>query len=67
MSLEDVFYKNNGRMNNKKYVIHANRWDIFINKNQLLIKGVFCESFRYNTKKVVWEVVNDNVVDKSYS
>ena len=53
-------------MNNNKYIIHANRWDIFINKNRLLIKGGYSVKVAgYNVKKFVWEVVDDNVVEKA--
>ena len=34
-----VFEENNGGVDDKKYILHAKRWGVYINDKKVLIKG----------------------------
>ena len=46
-------------------MLHAKRWDLYLNKKEILVKGKYLvEFFGHNKKKVLWEVVGDHVVEE---
>ena len=49
----------------EKALLHAKRWDLYINEKEILVKGNYSvEVVRHNKKKVLWEVVGDHVVEE---
>ena len=58
-----VFEENKGGVDDKKALIHAKRWDLYVNEKEQLVKGKYLvEFFGHDKKKVLWEVVDDHVV-----
>ena len=56
---------NDGEVENAKSLLHAKRWDLYLNENKKLVKGRYSvEVVGYDGKKVIWEVVNDHVVEE---
>ena len=50
-----VFEDNDGGVDDKKALLHANRWDVYINEKQKLIKGGYSvEVVGHDGKKVLW-------------
>ena len=63
--LRMVFEDNDGGVDDAKALIHAKRWDIYVKEREKLVKGGYLvEVFGHDKKKVLWEVVNDNVVEE---
>ena len=51
-------------MDDKKALLHTKRWDLYVNENEQLVKGKYSvEVFGHGKKKVLGEVVDDNVVE----
>ena len=51
MVLED----NKGGMDDKKALLHANRWDLYVNDKEQLAKVKYIvEVFGHDKKKVLW-------------
>ena len=51
-------------MDGKKYILHAKKWDVYMNKKLLLIKGGYnVELLGSNRNNLLWEMVNGNVVE----
>ena len=49
----------------KKALLHAKRWYLYLNKKVKLVKGKYSvEVVGHNNKKVLWEVVGDHVVEE---
>ena len=58
-----VFEDNDGGVDDAKALLHAKRWDVYVNEKENLVKGgYFVEVVGHDGKKVVWEVVDDCVV-----
>ena len=51
-------------MDDKKALLHAKRWDLYVNEKEQLVKGKYSVVFlgRHN-KKLLWGVVNYHVVE----
>ena len=46
-----------------KLLLHAMRWDIYINKKEKLVKGGYSVGVvGHYKKKFIWEVFNDHVL-----
>ena len=57
-----VFKENDGGVNNKKALLYARRWNVYVDEKEKLIKGGYSvEVFGSDRKKVIWEVVYDHV------
>ena len=49
----------------KKALLHAKRWDVYVNKKEHLIKGGYLvKKFGSDGEKVIWEVVDNHVVEE---
>ena len=60
----NVFQDNEGGVDDKKALFHAKRWDLYVNKKEQLVKGKYLvEVVGPDKKKVLWEVVDDHVVE----
>ena len=52
-------------MYDEKVILHSNRQDVYTNNKKALINGGYSvELSGSNGKKVIWEVVHDNFVEK---
>ena len=61
-----VFEDNYEGVDDKKALIHAKRWDVYVNENDNLIKGRhLVEIFVHEGNKVLWEVAGDHVVEEA--
>ena len=47
----------------EKALIHAKRWDLYLNKKESLVKGKYSVEVD-NKKNVLWGVVGDHVVEE---
>ena len=57
---------NDGGVDDKKTLLHANRWDVYVNEKENLIKGGYSvKVVRHDGKKVFWGVVDDHVVEEA--
>ena len=60
-----VFKDNDGGVDNNKALIHAKRWNLYVNENKNIIKGGYLvEVFGSDRKKVIWKVVYDHVIEE---
>ena len=60
-----VFEDNDGGVDNAKALLHTKRWDIYVNDKGKLVKGGYSvEVFSHDKKRVIWEVVDDHVVEE---
>ena len=60
-----VFGDNDGRVDDKKAFIHAKRWDVYVNEREKIIKGGYSvEVIGSDRKKVIWEVVDDHLLEE---
>ena len=60
-----VFKDNYGGVDDKKTLLHAKRWDVYLNEKEKIIKGGYSVGVvGSDTKKVLWEVVDDHVVEE---
>ena len=58
-----VFEDNCGGVDDAEALLHAKRWDLYVNEKEKLVKvGYLVEVVVYYRKKVIWEVVYDHVV-----
>ena len=63
--LEDFFNDNNGGVDDDKSIINAKRWNVDMKYKQSLIKvGYSVEVSNIDEKKVLWEVIEDHVVEE---
>ena len=61
-----VFKDNVGGVDDKKALLNANRWDVYVNENEIFIKGGYLVEVVGNYgKKVLWEVVYNHVVEEA--
>ena len=59
-----VFEDNDGELDDENALLHAKRWDVYMNEKENLFKvGYLVEVFSHNRKKVLWEVVDDHIVE----
>ena len=60
-----VFEDNDGGVDYNKVILHAKSRDVYMNDKEALIKvGFYVEFFGSGRNKVIWEVVDDNVVEE---
>ena len=60
-----VFEDNYGGVYNSKSLLHDKRWDIYVNEKEKLVKGGYLvEVIGNDKKKVLWEVVDNHVVEE---
>ena len=60
-----VFEDNEGGVDDDKVIIYSKRWGVYMNNKGLLIKGGYSvEVSGYYVRKVMWELVDDNVVEE---
>ena len=58
-----VFEDIDGEVDDKKALLHANRWNVYVNENQKLIKhGCLLEVVGSYEKKVLWELLDNHVI-----
>ena len=61
-----VFKDNDGGVDDEKALLHAKRWDVYVNEKEKPFKvGYSVEVFGHYGKKVLWEVVNYHVVKET--
>ena len=59
----NVFEDNEVGVDDRKALLHAKRWDLYVNEKEQLVKGKYLvEVVGHDKKKVLWEVVYDHVV-----
>ena len=59
-----VFEDNNGGVDTIKAILHANKWYVFNSQKEALVKGGYYVQVSYkDSKKVIWEVVDDRMVE----
>ena len=52
-------------MDDANALLHTNMWDIYVNEKENLVKGAYLlEVFGHDKRKVLWEVVNDHVIEE---
>ena len=52
-------------MDDKKALLNDKRWDLYVNEKEQLVKSKYLvEVFDHDKKKVIWEVVDDHVVEE---
>ena len=52
-------------MGNKKALLHAKMWYVYVNEEEIIIKGgCLVEVVGYDRKKVLLEVVDDHVLEE---
>ena len=52
-------------MDDKKALLHAKRWDFYVNEKEQLVKGKYLvEVVGHDKKKVLWKVVENHVVEE---
>ena len=60
-----VFEENDGGVDDAKALLHAKRWDVYVNENEKLVKGGYLvEVVGHDKKTVLWEVVDGHVVEE---
>ena len=60
----NVFEDNEGGVD-EKALLHAKRWDLYLNEKESLVKGKYSvEVVGYDKKKLLWEVVGDHVAEE---
>ena len=60
-----VFKDKDGGVYAYKFILHVNRWDIYIKYKLSLIKVGYCvEVLGYDWKKVIWKVVGGHSVEE---
>ena len=60
-----VDFKDNGvEVDDEKRILHVKRWDVYMNKKVLLIKGVYSVKVSgYDGKEAIWEVVDVHIFE----
>ena len=60
-----VFRDTYGGADDKKELLHAKRWDVYVNGKEHLIQGGYLvEIVGSDGKKVLWEVVDNHVIEE---
>ena len=61
----NVFEDNEGGVDDKKELLHAKRWDLYVNEKEHIMKGKYSVEFvGQDKKKVLWGVVDDHLVEE---
>ena len=61
-----VFEDNDGGVDNKKALLHDHRWDVYVNEKENIIKGGYSvEVGVHEGEKVLWELVDNHVVEEA--
>ena len=56
---------NGGGVDKDKSILHTKRWDVYMNEKKMLNKGGYSvEVSGSDGKKVIWEVVDDHVIEE---
>ena len=59
-----MFEENDGRVEDAKALLHAKRWYVYVNEKENLVKGGYSVEFvGHDGKKVLWEEVDDHVIE----
>ena len=62
-----VFEDNNGGVDGVKDLLHDNNWDVYNSEKKALVNsGSLVEVADKEGKKLIWEVVNDHVVEEAF-
>ena len=60
-----VFEENNGGVDGTKAILHDKKWDVYNSQKEMLEKGGHSvEVSDKDGKRVIWEVVDDHVVEE---
>ena len=60
-----LFEDNGVGVEDVKALLHAKRWDIYVNEKEILVKGGYSvEVVGHDKKKFLWGVVDDHVVEE---
>ena len=60
-----VFEDNDGGVDDANALLHAKRWDVYVNAKEKLVKGGYLvEVVGHKNKKVIFELVDDHVVEE---
>ena len=60
-----VFEDNEGGVENKKALLHAKIWYLYVNEKEQLVKGKYLvEVIGHDKKNVIYGVVDDHVVEE---
>ena len=63
--MEHGFPDNSGGVDGKKALLHEEGWDVYNYEKEALLKGGYlAEVVDKDGKKVIWEVVNNHVVEE---
>ena len=59
------FQYNNGGVDGTKALLHAKKWYVYNSEKEALAKGGYSDEVSYkNSKRLIWEVVDDHVVEQ---
>ena len=59
------FEEKTGRGDGTKALLHAKKWDVYNSQKEALVKGGYLvEVSEKYENKVIWEVIDDHVVEK---
>ena len=57
---------NDGGVDDQKALLHATRWDVYVNEKENINKGEYLvEVFCNDGRKVHWEVADDHVAEEA--
>ena len=60
-----MFENNGGGVDDAKELLHAKRWDLYVNEKEKLVKGEYSvEVVVHEKKKVLWGVFDNNVIEE---
>ena len=60
-----VFEDNGGGLDNQKAIIHAKKWDEYMNQKEAIIKcGYYVEVSGSDRKEIIWEVIDDHYLEE---
>ena len=61
-----VFEENDGGVDDRKALLHDKRWYVYMNQKENIIKGGYLvEVLGHDENKVIWEVVENYVVEEA--
>ena len=59
-----IFEDTGGGVDGMKALLHAKKWDVYNSENEVLVKGGYSVEVSYkDSKKGIWDVVDDHVVE----
>ena len=60
-----MFEENYGGVDDKRSLLNAKRWDVYVNEKENIIKGGYLVEFvGHDRKKVIWEVQYNHVIEE---